>query len=115
MPKLMPPPDRLFQALGDPTRMAVIQSLCRQPESVSRLAKPHRMALPSFVQHLKVLEDSGWIRSTKQGRVRTCSINPDALSQTGQWLLDQRHQWEQRLDRLDSLLYQLKNKEENKP
>ena len=107
-------PETLFSALGDPTRMAVIQELCQGPQSVGVLAKAHRMALPSFMQHLALLERSGWIETQKVGRVRTCSVNPGALQATGQWLLDQRTVWESRLTRLDTLLYQLKKEEEKK-
>lgn len=115
MTKLMPPPENLFHALADPTRVAVIQALCREPATVSRLAAPHKMALPSFVQHLRVLEDCGWISTHKQGRVRTCKINPDALTRSAQWLLGQKAVWEKRLDQLDSLLYKLKDDKETQP
>lgn len=107
MSKYIPDPLRLFGALGHPTRTAVVQQLCRRPETVSRLAAPHRMALPSFVQHLRVLEDAGWIRTHKRGRVRTCEINADALQASAQWLLEQRALWEQRLDRHDAYLLTL--------
>jgi DNA-binding transcriptional ArsR family regulator len=107
-------PEDLFSALGDRTRMAVVQALCRGPQSVSALARAHRMALPSFMQHLGLLERSGWIETQKVGRVRNCRINPQALEVTGQWLLTQKAAWESRLNRLDTLLYQLKAQEEKK-
>ncbi len=107
MPKRTPNPYRLFGALGDPTRLAVIQRLCRGPETVSRLAEPFDMALPSFVQHLGVLEEAGWIESSKQGRVRTCEIVPAALQATAGWLLQQHGIWAARLQQLDAYLLSL--------
>ncbi len=94
--------------------MAVVHALCQGPQSVSALAKAHHMALPSFMQHLGVLERSGWITTHKEGRVRNCRVNPVALQAAGQWLLSQRAAWESRLDRLDSMLYQLKKEEETR-
>jgi len=114
MPKLQSSPEKLFHALGDATRLAVVQQLCQRPQTVSQLALAHAMALPSFMQHLKVLEESGWISSTKTGRVRTCHLNAEALNMTGVWLKAQRELWERRLDQLDSVLYKLKqHSEEN--
>ena len=104
-------PERLFQALGDPTRLAVVAELCRRPRTVTELAAPFRMALPSFLQHLEVLERNRWITTTKTGRVRTCRINPEALDRAGHWLERQRRLWERRLDQLDAYLLKLKNKE----
>lgn len=95
---------RLFHALGDPTRLAVIRHLARESASVSTLAAGHSMAMPSFLQHLRVLEESGWIRTTKTGRVRTCHLNPDALTQGASFLDEQRDIWTRRLDRLDAYL-----------
>ena len=103
--------DRLFHALADPSRRAVVERLMRGPASVSDLAKPLAMALPSVLQHLKVLEDSGLIRSRKTGRVRTCEIEAAALSEAEQWLARQRAFWEARLDRLDAYLLTLKDEE----
>jgi DNA-binding transcriptional ArsR family regulator len=114
MPKLLSRPETLFSALGDPTRMAVIQTLCQGPQSVSVLAKAHRMALPSFMQHLGLLERSGWIETQKEGRVRNCRVKAEALEVAGQWLLSQKAVWEGRLNRLDAMLYQLKKEEEEK-
>ncbi len=104
-------PDRLFFALGDPTRLAVVQRLCRGPQSVSQLAAPFDMALPSFLQHLRVLERSGWISTQKTGRVRTCQLDPLALSTSSAWLEGQRLIWERRLDQLDHFLLDLHHKE----
>jgi DNA-binding transcriptional ArsR family regulator len=94
------PLDRMFQALADPTRRAVVARLCRGPASVSELAKPLDMTLSAVVQHLTVLEASGLVRSEKAGRVRTCRIVPKAMSLAERWLAERRAIWEIRLDRL---------------
>jgi DNA-binding transcriptional ArsR family regulator len=98
------PLDRMFQALADPTRRAVVARLCRGPASVSELAKPLDMTLSAVVQHLAVLEASGLVRSEKAGRVRTCRIEPKALGTAEQWLAERRTTWEYRLDRLGEYL-----------
>jgi DNA-binding transcriptional ArsR family regulator len=98
------PLDRMFQALGDPTRRAVVARLCRGPASVSELAKPLDMTLSAVVQHLSVLEASGLVHSEKTGRVRTCRIVPKAMSLAERWLAERRAIWEIRLDRLDEFL-----------
>ena len=103
--------DRRFQALGDATRRAVVQRLCEGPATVSALAKPFKMGLPAFVQHLGILEACGLVVSSKTGRVRTCRVNGAALKETEDWLGAQRALWVQRLDQLDDYLYQLKAKE----
>jgi DNA-binding transcriptional ArsR family regulator len=108
MPKRTPALDRVLRALADPTRRAVLERLGRTPVAVSELAAPFRMALPSFVQHLRVLEDCGLIRTRKSGRVRTCEISPRPLRAVEGWLARQRAVWEKRLDRLDSYLMKLK-------
>lgn len=89
-----------FHALGDPTRLAVVERLMEGPASVSDLARPYPMALPAFTKHLGVLERAGLIRSEKTGRVRTCFIHPPAIREIDQWLTDRRAMWEGRLDRL---------------
>ncbi|RYE38857.1 MAG: ArsR family transcriptional regulator [Hyphomicrobiales bacterium] len=94
----------MFQALADPTRRAMIDRLSRGPASVSELAKPFDMSLPAVVQHLQALEASGLVSSQKVGRVRTCQIEPEALSQAEQWLNERRTLWVQRLDRLGDYL-----------
>ncbi|MFN0094358.1 MAG: ArsR/SmtB family transcription factor [Dehalococcoidia bacterium] len=104
--------DRLFHALGDPTRLAVVERLTVAPATVSALAAPHSMALPSFLQHLEVLERAGWITSEKRGRVRTCRLNPGALAQSSDWLQARRTMWEKRLDQLDALLLELANEDQ---
>ena len=96
--------DSIFHGLADPTRRAVIAQLARGPASVSELAAPHRMALPSFLKHLKVLETGGWIESGKAGRIRTCRLRPEVAKAAEDWLGRQRSLWEARLDRLDSFL-----------
>ncbi len=93
-----------FHALADPTRLAVVENLLKAPASVSELAQPFDMALPAFTKHLGVLERSGLITSEKVGRVRTCSINPAAMSQLEEWFSDRRALWEARLDKLSAHL-----------
>lgn len=90
----------VFYALADPTRRAIVGALGRGPESVSTLAAPFAMALPSFMKHLSVLERSGVIRSSKAGRVRTCELEPKALSQAERWIAEQRATWEARSERM---------------
>jgi DNA-binding transcriptional ArsR family regulator len=96
--------DRVFQALADPTRRVMVERLSRGPASVSELAEPFEMSLPSIVQHLQVLEASGLIRSEKVGRVRTCRIDEATLGSAGRWISDRRATWERRLDRLGQYL-----------
>jgi DNA-binding transcriptional ArsR family regulator len=93
--------DTVFRALADPTRRRVLERLSRSPASVSELAEPFDMALPSFVQHLKLLEESGLVRSEKTGRVRTYRIAPRRLKLAENWMTRQRALWERRLDQLD--------------
>jgi len=100
-----------FHALADPTRRAVLGRLGRGPASVSELAQPFEMALPTFLQHLKVLEACGLIRSRKSGRVRTCELRPKPLADAEHWLSGQRALWTKRLDQLDTLLLTLKAKD----
>jgi DNA-binding transcriptional ArsR family regulator len=99
---------RVFHALADPTRRAVVERLGRGPAPVSELARPFKMALPSFTQHLSVLEDSGLVRSHKRGRVRTYRLAPKPLAAAETWMTKQRALWERRLDRLDQYLLQMK-------
>src|SRR5258706_6171018 len=93
------PLDLMFQALGDPARRAMVERLSRSPASVSELARPLPMSLSAVVQHLRVLEDSGLVRSEKIGRVRTCHVQPRALSQAEQWINERRGSLGRRLDR----------------
>lgn len=103
--------DDVFHALSNPTRRRVLERLAAGPASVSDLAAPFRMALPSFVQHLAVLEGSRLVRSRKRGRVRTYELAPERLAAAEDWLSARRREWEARLDRFDSYVRQLKEKE----
>lgn len=96
--------DPLFHALADQTRRSMVERLARGPASVSELAGPLSMSLSAVVQHLAILEASGLVRSEKIGRVRTCSIEPTALSLAEQWIVQRRTDWERRFDRLDAYL-----------
>jgi DNA-binding transcriptional ArsR family regulator len=96
--------DRVFHALGDPTRRALVEKLSEGPVSVSRLAKPLSITLAAVVQHLQVLEKSGLVRTEKRGRVRTCRMEPKGLTVAERWINDRRSLWEKRLDRLGTLL-----------
>lgn len=100
--------NQVFQALADPTRRAVLERLGRGPAAVSELARPFDMALPSFTQHLDVLERSGLVRSNKVGRVRTVELAPKPLAAAEHWMAKQRQLWERRLDQLDEHLMNLK-------
>lgn len=103
--------DEVFRALSDSTRRKVVERLGQRPASVSELAAPFDMALPSFVQHLRVLEKSGLVVSEKKGRVRTYRLVPARLQLAEHWLSKQRSLWERRLDQLDAYLLELKEKE----
>ena len=105
----LPDLDRLFHALADPARRAMVERLTLGPAPVSELARPLPMSLPSAMQHLGVLEAAGLVRSEKIGRVRTCSIDSHALSQAEQWINARRIEWEHRLDRLDDYLKTLES------
>jgi DNA-binding transcriptional ArsR family regulator len=96
--------DRVFHALGDPTRRAIVEKLSQRPLSVSMLAKPLSITLAAVVQHLEILEKSGLVHTEKVGRVRTCQIQTDGLSVVEQWVSDRRALWEARFDRLADLL-----------
>ena len=102
--------DHTFQALADPTRRAILSRLAQGPAAVSELARPLAMSLPAVMQHLAVLEGAGLVHSEKTGRVRTCRIEPQALSLAAQWLSMRRSEWEQRLDRLGDYLKTLDTK-----
>ena len=96
--------DRVFHALGDPTRRAMIEKLSEGPLSVSKLAKPLDITLAAVVQHLQVLEKSGLVHTEKTGRVRTCRIESRGLSVAERWIADRRSLWDARFDRLGKLL-----------
>jgi DNA-binding transcriptional ArsR family regulator len=102
--------DHAFQALANPTRRAVLERLGKGPATVSELAKPFGMALPSFLQHLQVLEASGLVQSRKRGRVRTVRIRQRNLERAVSWLAAQQEIWDQRLDQLDDYLNTMENK-----
>ncbi len=95
--------DTVFQALADPTRRAVIAQLGEGPAAVKELAAPHDMALPSFLKHLDMLERSGLVRSQKTGRVRVCTLHPEAFQAADTWLDQQRRLWTARIDRMATL------------
>jgi len=103
--------DLAFGALSDPTRRAVVVRLSLKPASVSELAEPFAMAMPTLLQHLRVLEASGLIETEKIGRVRTCRLRVEALRETEQWLGRQRAIWERRLDRMEAYVSELQSRE----
>ncbi|MEC7762456.1 MAG: metalloregulator ArsR/SmtB family transcription factor [Pseudomonadota bacterium] len=104
MPNQTPSIEATFGALSDPTRLAVVAALCNGPSTVSDLAAPFDMALPSFTQHLGVLENAGLIVSRRQGRARVCELNPGALRAAEDRLAAYRLEWEARLDRFETHL-----------
>lgn len=106
-----PPIDGIFRALSDPTRRRVVERLNRSPASVSELAQPFDMALPSFIEHLRVLEGCGLVRSQKTGRVRTYQLAPEPMKLAENWLAEQRTLWERRLDQFDAYVMTLKEKD----
>lgn len=95
---------RVFRAIADPTRRAIVERLVRGPASVKSLAEPLAMSLPAVMQHLEVLESAGVITTEKVGRVRSCRIEPQALREAEKWLSQQRTDWERQLDELDDYL-----------
>jgi DNA-binding transcriptional ArsR family regulator len=96
--------DRVFHALGDPTRRAILDRLSERPHSVSGLATPLDITLTAVAQHLQVLEESGLVHTEKIGRVRTCRIETAGFAVVEQWIAEHRTIWERRLDRLGDLL-----------
>jgi DNA-binding transcriptional ArsR family regulator len=103
--------DGVFQALADPTRRAVLGRLGTGPASVGELAAPFNMALPSFMKHIRYLEDTGWIRTRKTGRVRTCTLQKKSFDVIETWLSDQRSIWDGRTDRLERFVTTTHDKE----
>ena len=99
--------DTLFQSLADPTRRAILAQLAHGPASVTDLAAPFAMALPSFMAHLRKLEDGGLIETLKEGRVRTCTLRTGAFAPARDWMAEQRLLWEGRYDRLETYLASL--------
>lgn len=107
--------DTLFQALGDPTRRAMLERLARGPATVTELAAPFDMALPSFLGHVGRLEAAGLVTTAKAGRVRTVTLVPGAFTPVRGWLDDQRALWEGRLDRLDAYVRTLAQETRDEP
>ncbi|HEX4766606.1 MAG TPA: metalloregulator ArsR/SmtB family transcription factor [Lichenihabitans sp.] len=105
------PLDRMFQALSDPARRAMVERLSRGPASVGELAQPLAMSLPAVLQHLSVLEGAGLVTSKKSGRVRTCQVNSAALGEAEAWINERRTEWALRLDRLGRYLETKQKKE----
>jgi DNA-binding transcriptional ArsR family regulator len=106
--------DGVFQALADPTRRAVLTRLSKGPATVGDLAKPFDMALPSFMKHIHLLEESGWIRTRKQGRVRRCALEKKQFAAVEAWVSGQRALWEGRTDRLEAFAMAAARKEKSK-
>lgn len=104
--------DRVFHSLSDGTRRAVIAQLANGPASIGDLAQRHHMALPSFMKHIRVLEESEIVRSRKKGRVRMCELRPTALTAAQDWIEKERRIWETRLNQLDSFVETLAEKEQ---
>lgn len=104
MAKHDPDLSRLFHALSDPTRRSILTKLAEGPAPVTDLAGPTGLRLPTVMRHLSVLEEAGLIGSSKDGRVRTCAIVPDAIEPARTWIDEQRAIWEARLDRLDAFV-----------
>lgn len=105
--------ENTFSALSDPTRRAVVQALSGGEATVSELASPFAMALPSFTQHLGILEKAGLIISRKKGRARVCALNPAAMREAEEWLASSRRQWEERMDRFEAHLDTVKKDKSN--
>ena len=99
--------DPVFRALAHPTRRAVVERLGRGPAATTELARPFRVALPSFLEHMEILEACGLVRSRKIGRVRTWRLSPRPLAAAEGWLAEQRATWERRLDQLDNYLHEM--------
>jgi DNA-binding transcriptional ArsR family regulator len=96
--------DRLFHALGDPTRRAILDALVEKPASVSKLAEPLGVTLTAVMQHLEILEAAGLVRTEKLGRVRTCRLEPGGFNPLEIWIGEHRMPWERKLDRLGEFL-----------
>jgi DNA-binding transcriptional ArsR family regulator len=96
--------NRVFHALGDPTRRAILDRLTAGPVSVSKLAEPLGITVTAVAQHLQVLEESGLAQTEKTGRVRTCRIEPSGFDALERWIADHRTRWEKKLDRLGQFL-----------
>ncbi|MCU1534466.1 MAG: transcriptional regulator [Glaciihabitans sp.] len=104
MLKQSPQLDLIFSALADPTRRAMVERMTKGPATVSDLALPFAMTMAAVLSHLRVLEKSGLVHTRKEGRVRTCSIEPTALKTVEDWISARRFLWENRLDRIADVL-----------
>ncbi len=113
MENQQPQLDRAFAALSDPTRRAVVARLCLGEASVSELAAPFSIGLPTFLKHIRVLEDGGLVETRKAGRVRVCAIKPEALRQTDGWLNEHLSIWAARLDRMEAHIQRRKKEIRN--
>ncbi|MBL8240594.1 MAG: helix-turn-helix transcriptional regulator [Bryobacterales bacterium] len=100
----MLPIDRVFHALGDPTRRAMVEYLSAGPLPVTRLAEPFPMSLAAVMQHVRILEASGLLKTEKTGRVRTCRVEPAGFAVVDEWVRRRRANWNTRFDRLEGLL-----------
>lgn len=100
--------DLTFAALADPTRRAIVSRLCQGPASVGELSEPFDIALPTLLKHVRVLENCGLVRSEKNGRVRTCRVDAAALKESDAWLRQHLSIWENRLDRMEKHIKQMK-------
>jgi DNA-binding transcriptional ArsR family regulator len=107
--------DSIFKALGDPTRRKVMERLYQGPASLTELFQPFDMALPSFYQHVRVLQDCGLVQSKKQGRVRTYTATLAPVQAAQDWLSRQRNVWQKRLDQFDNYVLNLKSEQEKQP
>jgi DNA-binding transcriptional ArsR family regulator len=107
--------DRAFHALADESRRSIVVRLSRGPASVSELAAPLEMSLPSVLQHLDVLQRSGLVRSEKVGRVRTCRLEPGPMRTLESWIAEHRAIWERRFDRLADVLDDVFGTDEGEP
>ncbi len=107
--------DRLFHALADPTRRAIVERLAAGPAAASDLAQPMAMTLTAVMQHLGVLEESRLIKTRKDGRRRICSLDEFGVMAIEDWIAHRRAQWEQRFDRLGDVLARAKNSKGEKP
>jgi len=111
MTNRVPALDRVFHALSDPTRRAIVARLSKQPATVGEVHDPSAMALPTLLQHIRVLEQSGLVATRKVGRVRTCEVRTETLLATERWLAKQRAAWEARLDQFDACVITLQPEE----
>jgi DNA-binding transcriptional ArsR family regulator len=112
MAKHDPELSRIFHALADPTRRSILTRLGEGPAPVTALAAPTGLRLPTVMRHLSVLEEAGLIATSKDGRVRSCTIVPEAMTPVRTWLDEQRVIWEARLDRLDDYVMKLMKERE---